>query len=524
MLDAAVSPLHTTSTDQIRNAPRGIRIGSSTAMEPELQSKTISRKIEKGEPVTLSFSFINERVLVVINSILVRILGKHDQIYLLNSVVTILREIVVNALKANTKRVFFLKHGLDITNAGHYRTGMVRFKKEIVGSFDTVEGDLRRSDFYVQIRFDQDAHAIRIVVSNNSPILPVELERITFRIEKAKQYNDFTEAYDEIEDDSEGAGLGIVLTILLMKNMGIEPRNYAIQSAGRTTVTSLTIPAQLKPAGITTKIKKRILREIEGIPTFPENIVQLQRLCGDPDSSIEDIVRRLKMDPALSTDVIKLSNSAGIAPYKRIEDIKSAVVTIGLKNLNAMLAASNARKILNERYSSFEMIWDHCNKVAFYARNIAISIRASAIVENVYMAGLLHDLGKIILLATDKKLVRKIADIVKDRKITATTMEEISIGLSHSTIGSLVSRKWNFPDYLIEAINYHHAPFSCSEKYRDIVYTIYLANMMAGIEDRRYAYHYIEESILERFNLMDESKFKSLHDRLKEKFESTKFL
>ncbi len=504
--------------------PRGITNRPPIAMEQELQKKAISKKIEKGEPITLSFSFINERVLVVINSILVRILGKQDQIFLLNSVVTILREVVVNALKANTKRVFFLKHGLDITNEGQYRSGMAQFKKEIVGNFEAVEGDLRRSDFFVRITFESGSNAIRITVTNNSPILPVELQRVNLRIQKARQYNDFSEAYEEIEDDTEGAGLGIVLTLLLMKNMGIDPSNYSIKSTGRTTVTVLTIPSMLKPIEVITKIKKRILREIEGIPTFPENIVQLQRLCNDPDSSIEDIVRHLKMDPALSTDVIKLSNSAGIAPYKRIEDIKTAVVTIGLKNLNAVLVASNARKILNERYSSFEMIWEHCNKVAFYARNIAISLRASTIVENVYMAGLLHDLGKIILLATDKKLVRKIADIVKNRKITATTMEEISIGISHSAIGSLISQKWNFPSYLVEAINYHHAPYSCSEKYRDIVNIIYLANMMAGIEDRRYAFHYIEEDILERYNILDEAKFKSLHDRLKDKFESTKSL
>ncbi len=487
-----------------------------------IKRKAISGKIEKGEPVILSFRFISERILMLINGILARILSKNDQIYLFNSVMTILREVLVNALKANAKRVFFLKNNLDIANDADYRSGMARFKKEVVGDFDAVEADLKRSDFFVEVKFENSGNSFTISVTNNSPVLPIELKRINFRIEKANQYNDFSEAYEEIEDDTEGAGLGIVLTILLLKNMGIESRNYTIKNIGRSTLSSLTIPGQLKPVEMITKIKKKILREIEGIPTFPENIVQLQRLCSDPDSSIVDIVRRLKMDPALSTDVIKLSNSAGIAPYKRIEDIKTAVVTIGLKNLNAVLVASNARKILNERYSSFELIWEHCNKVAFYARNIAISYRSSSIVENVYMAGLLHDLGKIILLATDKKLVRKIAGIVKNRKITTTTMEEISIGISHSTIGSLIARKWNFPEYLIEAIGFHHSPFNCSDKYRDVVYTIYLANMMAGIEDRRYIFYYIEESILEHFDLLDEEKFRSLHERLKDKFESTK--
>jgi putative nucleotidyltransferase with HDIG domain len=493
-------------------------------MDDLTNRKIISDRIEKKQPIKLSFRYVNEKVLMVLNSIVSRILSKQDQIFLLNSTVTILREIIINALKANAKRIFFLKNELDITDGTQYVRGMNKFKKEVIGEFESIEEDLKRSDFYVHITFQYDSKAIQILVENNSPILPVELERIHFRIDKALKYNDFSEAYAEIEDDSEGAGLGIVLTILLLKNMGIDPKNYSISVQGKNTRTTLSIPSVLKPGEITTKVKRQILSEIDGIPTFPENITLLQRLCNDPESSIDQIVKRLKIDPALSSDVIKLSNSAGIAPYKRIEDIKSAVVTIGMKNLNAILVASNARRILNERYSSFELIWEHCNRVAFYARNIALSMRQTAIIENVYMAGLLHDLGKIILLATDKKLVRKIAEIVNNRKITTTTMEEISIGISHSAIGSLIARKWNFPDYLVEAIAYHHSPLNGSEKYRDVVFTIYLSNMMAGIEDRRYTNYYIEELVLERYGLLDMNKFNAFHEKLKAKYDSTKLL
>ncbi len=493
-------------------------------MDDLTNRKIIAERIEKRQPIKLSFRYVNEKVLMVLNSIVARILAKQDQVFLLNSTVTILREVIINALKANAKRIFFIKNQLDITNNAAYTTGMNKFKKEVIGEFESVEEDLKRSDFYVHITFQYDDKAVQIMVENNSPILPVELERINFRIDKALKYNDFSEAYAEIEDDSEGAGLGIVLTILLLKNMGINPKSYRISKEGNNTRTSLSIPSVLQSGEITTKVKTKILNEIEGIPTFPENIMLLQRLCNDPDSSIDQIVKRLKLDPALSTDVIKLSNSAGIAPHKRIEDIKTAVVTIGMKNLNAILVASNARRILNERYTSFELIWEHCNRVAFYARNIALSLHQTGIIENVYMAGLLHDLGKIILLATDKKLVRKIAEIVNNRKITTTTMEEISIGISHSAIGSLIAQKWNFPDYLVESIAYHHSPLNGSDKYRDVVFTIYLANMMAGIEDRRYTNYYIEETVLERYGLLDLNKFKSFHDRLKAKYDSTKLL
>ncbi|HQF09944.1 MAG TPA: HDOD domain-containing protein, partial [Spirochaetota bacterium] len=78
------------------------------------------------------------------------------------------------------------------------------------------------------------------------------------------------------------------------------------------------------------------------------------------------------------------------------------------------------------------------------------------------------------------------------------------------------------PEYLIEAINHHHAPYNSTPKFHDIVNVIYLANMMAGIEDRRYSYYYIDESILEKYNLLDVNKFTELHNRLKGRFEPAK--
>jgi HD-like signal output (HDOD) protein len=490
-----------------------------------INKKEINKKIDQNEPIEVSFKYVDEQLLIDFNSIISKLLANKDQIYLLNSIVTIFREIIVNAIKANGKRVYFLKSHLNINNADDYKKGMENFRNDVVGDLKLLEADLSRSDFYVNVVFCSDGDKISIVVTNNSPIHSVELERINFRIQKANQYNDFTEAYEEIEDDTEGAGLGIVLTILLLKNMGIASSNYSILTDNKITTTSLTIPRELRPLSVTTNIKEKILNDIEGIPTFPENIIELQRICMNQDSTIDQISSRLTKDPALTTDVIKLSNSAAIVPGKRITDIKTAVVTIGLKNLNGILTASNARRILNERYSSFEQIWEHCNRVAFYAKNIAVYNRASKIAEASYMSGLLHDLGKIVLLATDKKLVNHIADMVENRKISTTTiMEEISIGVSHSTIGSLIATKWNFPEYLVEAIKMHHSPLSSKKENIEVNCVVYTANMMVGIEDRKYHFYYIEEEVLNMVKLADKNQFMDFHKQIKEVYDSHKKL
>ncbi len=489
----------------------------------KIDRKSVSKKIEQNEPIIIRFNYAEPELLMFMNSILAKMLAKIDHQYLLNSAITILREIVVNAIKANSKRVYFIKNGLDIQNPEQYEKGMMLFKKNVIGEFDAIKDDMEKSDYFVELDVNLTKDDLLIRVSNNCPIMPEELERINFRIDKAKKYNDFSEAYEEVDDDTEGAGLGIVLTILFLKNMGINPDSYKITSNKGLTQTFITIPKDLKPVEVTSKLKTHIVDEIEGVPTFPDNIIQLQRLCLNPQSSIDDITKRISMDPALVTDVLKLSNSAGFIQGKRIDSISTAVMTIGLKNVNAILTASNARRILSQRYKHYEQIWIHCNKTAFYARTIALTAKMTAQVENAFLAGLLHDLGKIILLATDMNLVEKISGIVKERKmITSTVMEEISIGVSHSEIGGLIALKWKFPEYLVDAISYHHAPLSASPDNRDLLFAVYLANMLCGIEDRKYNYFYIEEEVLERFNILDEIKFKDFHEKMKLKFEDQK--
>lgn len=488
-----------------------------------INKKEIFLAIDQNRPLDLEFKYATPAILMLLNSIIAKTLSKFDHIFLLNSMITILREVVVNAIKANAKRIYFRKNGLNINDPHTYAQGMLKFKTDVIGEFDMIEDEMESSDYFVRIIFNYDDSGIKIKIFNNSPILPEELKRINHRIEKAIQYTDFADAYAEVDDETEGAGLGIVLTILFLKNMGIDPRSYKIETVNGLTETSLEVPKNLRHPEIVSSIKQRIIDEIEGIPTFPENIIQLQMLCNNPESSIDVISKKISADPALATDVLKLSNSAGFFPGKKIEDISTAVKSIGLKNLNALLTANNARKILDKRYKEYEHIWDHCNKTAVYARTIAQTFKIQGIAESSFLAGLLHDLGKIVLLSTELRTVETISEIVKDRKIkTSTVMEEISIGISHSTIGELIAKKWNFPDYLVDAIKNHHSPQNSPDQFKNLSYTVYLANLICGIEEKKYTFFYIEEAVLEKFNINDEKKFKELNETLKNAYELSK--
>ena len=479
------------------------------------QKKKIFEKINSDEPVKINFKYVSEDILMLINSIITRILGKKDLLYLLHSLITIMRELVVNSLKANAKRVFFEERGLDINDPAQYAKGMALFKEKIIGDFEFIKSDILRSENSILFCVDPGENGILFTVKNSTPIHKSEQERINKRIAVAVQNDNFGDIYAHLEDDSEGAGLGIALIIMFLKSMGISPTSFKLKSDEKVTMATIEIPYTIHPPEIITKVKTRILYEIKGLPTFPEHVVELLKMCKSQDADINVIAGKIKLDVALTSDVIKLANSAGFITMGKTDDISKAIVKIGLKNLHSILLASNARKILESRYSKFEEIWEHCGRVAFYAKTIALKYGMHDIAENAYITGLLHDIGKVILLAVDINAVKQIAEIVKNRDIISTSvMEEIAIGISHAEIGSLVAEKWNFPEYMAATIKYHHSPLLLPEKFRDIANTVYLANMICGIEKRNYYYYYIEESALERFGIRSEIDFAKLHEYL----------
>jgi len=485
------------------------------------QRKQIYDKIVNGEPVKLNFKYVTDDLLMFINSILTRELAKHDLQYLIYSVVTILRELIVNSLKANAKRIFFEIHNLDINNPAQYQEGVEKFKDEIVGDFDSIKDKILKSINSINLTITEEDDSLLFTVKNSVPITPEELTRINMRIALASEKSAFNDIYDSIEDETEGAGLGLALIVMFLKSMGINPVTFSIKSDDKITVASFHVPYKLKPVEILSTVKVQILEEITGIPTFPENIILLMQMCSNPDADIDKIAQTIKLDVSLTSDVIKLANSAGFISGQRVDDINRAVMKIGLKNLNSILLASNARKIMESRYTKFEEIWEHCNRVAFYSRQIALKFKLpGGAADNAYIAGLLHDLGQVILLAVDMESVRKIAEIVQDRNIiTTTVMEELSIGISHAEIGLIVSEKWNFPDFLAAIIRHHHNPLSIPKEFRDVGFCVYLANMIAGIEKRKYYYYYIEEAVLDRFKIKDESELNILNEFLKKEYD-----
>jgi HD-like signal output (HDOD) protein len=123
-------------------------------------------------------------------------------------------------------------------------------------------------------------------------------------------------------------------------------------------------------------------------------------------------------------------------------------------------------------------------------------------------------MGKIIFSNVHPDLLSKIQTFCSDRGLPSSTLEDLSAGMNHAEIGALIAEKWNFPEGLVYSIRYHHDPDSAPEGYRELIDTVYLANMFCELEKGEITFDQLDPLVLENFGITS----KKTVDNLLEKF------
>lgn len=451
-----------------------------------------------------------------------RFLQHYDLIYLHNQIINIVKELVNNAVKANLKRLYFKTKKLNINTTADYRLGMQTFKS------DTYESDtdghyakLKRANLVVRVIFKTEDNYLYISVVNNVPILDLELEKINSRIKKAYQYQDISEAFDDVLDDSEGAGLGLIMALMIFKNIGMPPESFRVYRKNGLTIAAIAIPQTMSRIKSRVRVSDEILKEIDAIPAFPENIMRIQQLCHNAEATIKEIANAIALDPGLTTSILKLANSAGYITLKKTETIEEAVKIIGVKGISNLLLATGVHKVMDSRYKRAESIWMDSYKRAAYAHRIAIQMSKIKAGDFLYLGALLADVGTIVLLSLKSSTMKRLQRIAGTMETLNTDLiEEITLGVSHAAIGAMIFKKWNFDEALIKMIEFHHRPHMAPRELKQLLFILYLADCMVEIDAKRFRYEYIDEEVLEFFNLTNPSSFMLLQTMLRESYAS----
>lgn len=431
-----------------------------------------------------------------------------------------LRELTTNAKKANTKRVYFEEKGLDILKEDDYRSGMSHFKSE---TLDNIQYWLKKQEeagLYIRVGFQIKGRDLHIRVSNNTRITRKEQIRIYDRIARSRAFRSLEEAMTAVLDDSEGAGLGIVILVLMLKKLGLDEEAFDIDVEGEETVAHLTIPMDETKVEHLQKMSEELANHVMALPQFPESIMELRRLLEDPEADMGSIARTLGKDPALTADLLKTVNSARYMLPRRMDNVVEAVKVVGLRGLRQMLFSYGTQRVLggDDESSASRDLWEHSQRTAFYAYGIARFVsKRKEILDDVYVGGILHDMGKIIFASIHPETVEKIRSFSRDKDIPSSVFEEMSDGVDHSEVGAHLAERWNFPDPLVETIRFHHNPLKAQAQHRDVVATVYVANELANLKEKNY--DQIDGRVLRIVGVNNTAALQQVHEKLKQQYD-----
>jgi len=491
------------------------------ASTPELvvNEEKVKKAIQSGLPLIITTYTLPKKIETYIEQVIDVFLRQTNQLGLKDYIVYCVQELIINAKKANTKRIYFNERGLDINNPDDYKQGMENFREDTINNLAHYMQLQKEKGLYIKLILQIKRNTIHIEIRNNVIATRIEQIRIHDKLARSRQYSSLEDALSKIIDDSEGAGLGLVILVLMLKKIGLDDENFSFKTTEKFTITDISIPLDQTMIENMSVLSEEIVQNINSLPQFPENILNIQKLIEDPKSDMSSIARQISMDPALTADLLKVVNSAQYMLPNKVDNISSAVRMVGIKGVRNLLYSYGTQKVLGDDTADKKRLWDHSYKTAYYAYTLMKNfLNSSNLLDDAYVSGILHDMGKIIFSSVHPELLEKIKGFCAERNLPSSTFEDLSAGMNHAELGALIAEKWNFPDRLVTAIRYHHDPDSAPLEYKNLVDTVYLANMLCEYEDGNADFDQFEPGPLENYNLHNKKQLEVILERLSSGF------
>ena len=481
-----------------------------------IDTSKIQKAIQAQIPLSITTYTVPHEMEVYMGDILTAFLAELNLSPMTEFLTYSLNELVTNAKKANTKRVYFAEKQLNINNIDDYNKGMETFKTDTLDNINHYLELQKAQGLYIKLIMQARHNEIKIEVKNNSELTPFEYKRIHDKIEKAHQYSSVEEAFSQVLDDTEGAGLGLIIMILMLRKIGLTDDNYQVLCENGETINRIILPTNKELNDKIGALSEELVSLIDTLPQFPENITHINAMLSNKDSKLSDIAALISSDVELSADLLKLVNSASFSLQQSCQNIADAVKFVGTRGIKNLLFSLGSIKNLDSATKQQKKLWDHSYKVAFYSYNIAKNFFPSdkTVIEDSYVCGLLHDMGKLIFNVAHPKVLDELEKSIQDKQIDKIFLEKLTAGQNHAEIGSCIAKKWNLPEVISNTILFHHTPEAAPEEVKKLATTVYFSNMLANYQEQIVEFYQFNQSVLSVFSIETEDQLKLISNKL----------
>lgn len=215
---------------------------------------------------------------------------------------------------------------------------------------------------------------------------------------------------------------------------------------------------------------KKIIMDTKTLPTLPSVIHKLDSLTESDKSSVQEMARIVSSDQVLSARILRLANSPSYG-FHRVSTISNAMILLGVNVVKSLALSSSIFAVMEKDSIG---LWEHSLGVGVAANLIAQKLRLPEC-EEIATAGLLHDIGKIIIGLKCPEAAHDIHELVRTRNIYVLEAEREIIDTDHAEVGGWLSKSWFLPDKLSEPIAFHH-DVAKSENHRIKTAVVHLAD------------------------------------------------
>ncbi len=259
-----------------------------------------------------------------------------------------------------------------------------------------------------------------------------------------------------------------------------------------------------------------IVAAVDTLPPLQDTTLRLLSVIRDPRSSIDDIVSTIKYDEAVTSQVLKLCNSAFLGLNRKVNSLNEAMICLGTIKLLQIIMAVHSTTLLGKEQHGYGMppgcLWEHSVAVALGCEVLGNKIGVPN-VGLLFTSGLLHDIGKVVLNEYVAKEYAEIVRLVNEEHYAFNEAEHMVLGYDHCEVGAMLGEKWNLSKAITQCIRWHHDPTNSSavENLDDVVLMcvdlVYLSNILCmmlglGIGSDGLCYR-ADEQILTRYRLSE---------------------
>ncbi len=247
----------------------------------------------------------------------------------------------------------------------------------------------------------------------------------------------------------------------------------------------------MNDVSMTPEVRLRTIQNyISKMPSLSTTVTKVMEICNKPDTSPNDLNRVISLDPVLTGQVLKLVNSAYYSLPNQVTSLTRAIIMVGLNTVKNLALSAAVLQNLGSKSSfqalSMEDFWTHSITVGVTAKRLATARKVPvAEREEYFVAGLLHDLGKIPLNNRFPDEYKKVLELTDSGRESLYQAESTVLGINHCIVGKMIAEKWKLSHTMMDSLAHHHHPQQAHEDNRLLTLSVTLADAYSNLIKKR---------------------------------------